>query len=314
MPVGGARVRPIVAAGTVLWRPGATWDGRNRGAGDVEIAIIHRPKYDDWSLPKGKSEPDEHPTVTAIRETEEETGFGGYLARPLGSVRYDVASDGEWVPKVVHYWSMQARTGAFAPSDEVDRLEWVAPGDALSRLGRREDRAPVERFLAAPALTTTVLLIRHARAGDRNSWGGDDEDRPLDPVGMRQTRQITAIARCFGITEVVSADVVRCQQTVAPLAAVLGLPIEQEPALSEGVHQQDPGATVRRFDELVAHGGAIAICSQGGVIPDLLATLRGRGPVRPAHVRPRKGSLWLLSFDTTALVGARYLDSDGIPR
>jgi 8-oxo-dGTP diphosphatase len=294
----------------VLWRPAPEGDG---SSGEPEIALVHRPKYDDWSLPKGKCEPGEHPVVAAVRETYEETGFTGPLTRALGHIRYQVSGPDGGTPKVVHYWAMPAFGGVFTASAEVDHIEWLPVGTALTRLTRPADREPVRTFIEGPSATTTVLLVRHARAGDRKSWRGPDDARPLDVGGEQQAQDIASVAACFGVETVLAADVLRCQQTVTPLAATLGVAVEPAPAFSESDHARHPHRALRQLDALVARGSAVAICSQGGVIPDLLEELGKRGPVRPEPVRSRKGSIWLLSFAAGVLVHAQYLESDNLP-
>ncbi len=111
----------VQAAGGVVWRPGAD--------GEVEVLVIHRPKYDDWSLPKGKLDAGEdHPTA-ALREVEEETGLACRLGSPLGLLWYE---DRRGRPKEVRYWAMTVVSGGFAPNREVDELRWVP----LARLGQ----------------------------------------------------------------------------------------------------------------------------------------------------------------------------------
>ena len=297
----------LIAAGTVLWRPrgsGVRSDDRD----GVEVAVIHRPKYDDWSLPKGKCEPGESTCVTAVRETLEETGFSGPLSRGLGEVAYEVAGhDGQPVPKVVQYWAMPALGGAFTPNTEVDELRWLAPEGALEILTREADRGPLQAFLDAPAATATVLLIRHADAGDRPAWKGPDSTRPLSALGREQATNIAVLGSCFGVTSVLSADVVRCVETVSPLATALGLSVEQDPTFAEAHPEFTTTQTVDRIRGL-SKDGPVAICSQGGIIPDVLELLRRRDEVR-LQPRARKGSVWVLSFAAGTLVGAQYLPS-----
>ncbi|MGH8892668.1 MAG: NUDIX hydrolase, partial [Actinomycetes bacterium] len=103
----------VEAAGGVLWRA--------RDDGAVEVALVHRPKYDDWSLPKGKLDDAEHPLACALREIAEETGFAAVPGRPLGELRYLAFG----APKRVRYWSCRAASGAFVPGREVDALAWA---------------------------------------------------------------------------------------------------------------------------------------------------------------------------------------------
>ncbi len=294
---------PIVAAGTVLWRPA-------RNSAEVEIALVHRPKYDDWSLPKGKRDPGEHAVNTAVRETAEETGYVGPLTRYCGHVRYPVAGESGPVPKMVSYWAMPALGGAFVPSLEVDEMVWLGPEPATARLTRAVDRGPIRRFSRLPARTSTLLLVRHARAGDRKSWGGSDAARPLDAQGLAQAAQVAKLAACFGVTSVMAADVVRCEQTVAPLAAALGVAVEPAHEVSETAHARRPKRAVEFLKALAARGGGVAVCSQGGVIPDVLEQLGQRALPDAQPLRSKKGSIWVLSFDGEKLVDAHYVDSE----
>ncbi|MEW1546218.1 NUDIX hydrolase [Streptomyces tsukubensis] len=132
---------PVLAAGCVLWRaaPGGA------DPGDVEICLVHRPKYDDWSHPKGKLKHGEEAYAGALRETLEETGMECAPGAPLPTVRYLV--DGR--PKEVRYWAAEATGGAFVPNDEVDRLVWLPPAAARVRLSQERDRELVTALLAA---------------------------------------------------------------------------------------------------------------------------------------------------------------------
>jgi 8-oxo-dGTP diphosphatase len=124
----------VRAAGGVVWR-----EGRN----GVEVLLVHRPKYDDWSLPKGKLEGDETEEDAAVREVAEETGLRCRLGDELGSVDY---IDRHGRPKVVRYWSMEAGDGGFTPHDEVDDVRWVDLADAPGALSYDTDRRVLSRF------------------------------------------------------------------------------------------------------------------------------------------------------------------------
>jgi 8-oxo-dGTP pyrophosphatase MutT (NUDIX family) len=296
----------IFAAGTVLWRlrSGVT---AAREAADVELALVHRPKYDDWSLPKGKCEMSEFFCATAVRETLEETGYTGSLGKGLGSIHYDVpGAEGGIEGKIVSYWSMHALGGAFTPSAEVDEIRWLPPDDALAALTRDADREPVDAFLATAPATSTVLLIRHADAGDRDDWKGSDDDRPLSRKGRLQAAYLASLGACFGVTSVVAADITRCVQTVSPLANALGIPVEEDAAFSEMTHAYFRNLAVERMREIAGRGGHAAICSQGGVIPYIIDVLRREDGV-DLEPRARKGSVWVLSFADDDLVAAQYL-------
>ncbi len=128
----------IRAAGALLWRDGPT---------GTEIAMVHRPKYDDWSLPKGKLDAGETEFEAAVREVAEETGYVADPGPGLGEVRYQVQAQRGPADKVVVYWAMYAREGAFTPTAEIDDLRWVSPDEASTSLTYARDREVVERFI-----------------------------------------------------------------------------------------------------------------------------------------------------------------------
>jgi len=153
----GTLAVPIRAAGGVVWRHARGADGE---AG-VEVAVIHRPRYDDWSLPKGKLAAGESDLEGAVREVLEETGFHVRVGRPLGETRYEKAGPTGTRPKVVRWWAMQAEEGAFSPTREVDDLRWLSLAHASDRLTRSTDREVLERFARGTTPTRTVLLVTH---------------------------------------------------------------------------------------------------------------------------------------------------------
>lgn len=231
-------VPPVRAAGAVLWRP-----SRKHG---VRVALVHRPRYDDWSLPKGKAEPGESSQVTAWREVWEETGFACAIGRALTTVSYSVAGG----PKTVEYFVARSRSGAFAPNKEVDRLEWLPVATARSRMTYDFDKAVLDTFSLERPDLTGVLLVRHGRAGHRESFEGLDALRPLDAKGRRQAQALVAQLMPFGPGPVHSAPVERCSATVAPLAAALQTTVVLEPLLAEDAYRDDPAAARGRLVEL----------------------------------------------------------------
>jgi 8-oxo-dGTP diphosphatase len=287
----------ILAAGGVLWRPVAT---------GIEICLVHRPRYDDWSLPKGKLNEGEHPLAGAVREVVEETGLRPVVGRRLGSQHYELGPD----RKVVDYWSMTPADGSFVATDEVDSLRWVAPSVAASTLTYDRDRELVARFTAEPVPTSVVLLVRHAKAGSRSQWKGVDLLRPLDATGRRQAEVLRHALRWFGPTAIRSAEPLRCVQTVAPLAADLGLQVGSEPALSEEAYEKDRAAGLDRVMAAATAGGVTVLASQGGVIPDLVGILAAQHEVDlgrlAAKIPSRKSSTWALSFVESRLIAADY--------
>ncbi len=294
--------KAILAAGAVLWRPDE--DGID-GVADPLVAVVHRPRYDDWSLPKGKVEPGETEPVTAVREVLEETGYASELGRGLVAVSYPV----EGGVKHVRYWVARTLGGKFTPNDEVDELLWLPAAHALKRLQYADDRKVLRRFVKQPANTRTVLVVRHGTAGSRARYKGDDRMRPLDKHGRAQAESLVGQLLAFGATEVHAAPRVRCQQTVGPLAEELGVPIHDEPMLTEEAYADSHGAARRRILEIAKADGTPAICSQGKVIPDLIAWWCDRDGVRPDKSRNRKGSTWVLSLAGDKLLAADHIGS-----
>lgn len=258
----------IEAAGAVLWR----------AAGEaLEVALVHRPRYDDWSLPKGKLDPGEHVLAAAVREVAEETGCDGALGRPLGELRYDDAG----LPKRVRYWAMRAEGGTHLPTAEVDEVAWLSPPEALSRLRADHDRPVLERFLAGPLHTWPWVLVRHARAGDAATWKGDDRDRPLDVRGVRQAEQLATLLASYRPAQVVTADLLRCIETVAPLGRRCGLPVAVQSLLSERAWVGDRAAAVAYAVETADAGVPIVLCTQGGPAPAMAAALAAELGMHP---------------------------------
>ncbi len=142
----------VRAAGGIVWR---------RGAGGLEALVVHRPKYGDWTFPKGKADPAESDEGCALREVEEETGLACELGPELGSTSY---SDRMGRTKVVRYWAMQALDGAFAPHAEVDEIRWLALGAAAAALTYPRDRDVLA--LLEEAVAGAPLHARPLREGD----------------------------------------------------------------------------------------------------------------------------------------------------
>jgi 8-oxo-dGTP pyrophosphatase MutT (NUDIX family) len=292
----------ILAAGAVLWRT-AEADGASTDA--VEVALVHRPRYDDWSLPKGKLDSGETEPVAAVREVEEETGYAAELGRRLAAVSYPV----EQGTKKVRYWAARALGGEFVPNSEVDEIVWLPVGAAMKRVQYPHDRKVLRRFAKYPANTHTVLIVRHAVAGSNARYKGNDHERPLDKRGRAQAESLVGLLLAFGATDLYAAPRTRCFQTLEPMAEELGVAIAAEPTLSEEAYADDPEAGRLRLAEIAKSNGTPAICTQGKVIPDLIEWWCDRDGVRPDRSRNRKGSAWVLSLAGGALVAADHIGS-----
>ena len=289
----------VRAAGAVLWRPA------DRG---VEICVVHRPTYDDWSLPKGKLTPGEHPVVAAVREVLEETGVHGYPQLRLPDVAYTLPSG---VPKTVEFWAMRADDRpavAVADPAEVDDVRWLRPEAAEDALSYPADARLVERVASLPPITAVTPLVRHSHAGERKRWAGNDALRPIDAQGQREAEAIAKVLLLFEPARLMAAPALRCRQTLEPLAEKLGLPIVSdsafgEPSMPDEVPDRVKAATARLAE--VRDGPTAAICSQGKLMPPLLATLSGAEDPEP--YKTPKGGGWILSWAGARLFGLSRL-------
>ncbi|GED98408.1 NUDIX hydrolase [Gordonia crocea] len=299
-------VRAVWAGGGVLWRPSAIHPEQ------PEIAVIHRPRYDDWTLPKGKTEPRETVLASAVREIAEETGYSVVLGRHLRQVTYALNGAKR---KHVRYWAARATGGEFAPNKEVDDLRWLAPEAARTVLTYTLDRLVVDEFLAKPADLHTFLLVRHAKAGRRARYRGADPDRPLERYGRLQAEALADMLALFGVKKLYAADRARCVQTLEPLAKQLGgRKIHIEPSFSEEAYAEDPEAAHKRIVALAAKRDAVrVVCSQGKAIAPLMQWWAQRDGFALPPNRNRKASTWVLSIDHDGrVVDVEHID-DPLP-
>jgi 8-oxo-(d)GTP phosphatase len=289
----------IRAAGGVLWRP----------AGDgIEVCVVHRPALDDWVLPKGKLDGAEHSLVAAVREVLEETGVRGRPQLRLPEISYELP-DG--TPKTVDFWLMRAGDDPavdVADATEVDAVTWLSPARAGSRLSYPDDAALVEHAAGLPPVTAITPLVRHAHAGERKKWSGDDALRPIDADGRTEADGLGVLLSLFDPARLFAATPLRCKQTLQPLADRLGLPIVIDSAFAEPADLDELPAKVKvaasRLGEL-RDGGTAGICSQGKVIPPLLAALLGAED--SARYKTPKGTGWLLAWSGDTLTAVSRL-------
>jgi 8-oxo-(d)GTP phosphatase len=250
--------RLIKAAGAVAWRPGPN--------GGPEILLVHRKKYDDWSLPKGKVEPGEQLPVTAVREVLEEGGAHLTLGRRLASVRYNVGGR----PKRVHYWSaaIASLDERAIPNDEVDRIEWVDADRAVDRVSYRHDHGVLAEFARLPAQTVPVILLRHAHAVSKSNWKRADDRRPLDDSGRADAKALAELLACFGPrARLITSPAARCVETLRPFAEMSGAELREEPSLY--IHAQssrtDPAdsspSIAALIGEAIAAGEPTVFCA-----------------------------------------------------
>ncbi len=283
----------IRAAGAILWRPVTGSGDGSSPASDtaaetasdgghrrLQIALVHRPHRKDWSFPKGKLEPGEHPTAAAVREVGEETGYHVALGRPLPNRRYEV--DG--VPKQVRYWAatmLDDLPAPFVPTDEIDELEWVDARQASERLTYPHDVELLPALARSRVDTVPLVVVRHAKAVKRAAWRGTlDEARPLDERGVAQARRLIPILGAYGVRAVHSSDATRCRDTVLPYARSRQIEVVDEPLLSEEGHAGARKASRARMAELLTLPEPLIVCSHRPVLPDLLGVFDPKGAGR----------------------------------
>ncbi len=279
----------VRAAGGVLYRTKRK---------SVEVLMVHRPRYDDWSLPKGTLDDSESYPVAALREVEEETGFTGRLGPTVGAIGYGTKRG----PKVVRYWLIEAEEGKFSPNGEVDEVAWVKPEKAQEMASYTRDTNVLDRAiqLLDDNRRSTVYMVRHANAGQRGGKGADHE-RPLSKKGQRQTAQLTRRFLRIPLTRLEASYYVRCEQTVEPLAAALDMVIGHEPTIVEG---GPPEAVIQYFRSL--HGESVLLSSHGDIISGVIGQLAAEGVDFDGPLEWKKGSVWTLDLDKGRVTGGRY--------
>jgi 8-oxo-(d)GTP phosphatase len=292
----------IRAAGAVLWR--AAGHGR-------EVALVHRPKYDDWSFPKGKLEPGEHRLLAAVREVAEETGVHAILGRPLPTSHYDRGGR----PKRVDYWAGHPAPGGqppFQANHEVDAVAWLPVPAARGALSYSRDAAILDDFAAGPADTVPLTFLRHASAGARDDWAGDDLHRPLDAGGAAESELLARLLSCFGTGRVISSAAERCVATVRPYAAATGAKVEIEPAFTVGRAEAGPAEAAARVADIVRAGQAAVICAHRENLPPMLtAACAVLGAQPPGDLPLDKGDFWVLHAAGGRLAAAERHDPAG---
>ena len=252
----------IVAAGAGVVRKGP------------EVLLVHRPKYDDWSFPKGKLDPGEHTTTAAVREVAEETGLDIRLGPPLSTQGYDVRN-GSTRHKHVHYWVARVvgddDVSAFRFNEEIDGLEWVPVEKAARLLSYRRDRETLAEAAGLRKKSNPLVVLRHGKATPRRTWTDDDRLRPLHPDGEMQAELVVPVLGAYGVQRVVSSTSTRCLATVGPYADVLDLDIETSPKLSE--EDGEPDAVEALVHGLIEAGVPAVVCTHRPVLPHVYAAL-----------------------------------------
>ena len=281
--------QPVRAAGGIVLR----------GEGpDRSVALVHRPRYDDWSFPKGKLDDGEDEAAAALREVEEETGLRCRLGPSVGAVTY---RDRRGRAKVVRYFRMDADGGRFTPNHEVDDLRWVPIEDAVRLLSYAHDRSLLRQVLAGlPA--SALYVVRHAKAGIRAAWSGPDEERPLTRRGRKQARRLVERFQGLETRRILSSPFLRCVQTVEPLGEARGLAVEAIPELREGASVDELLRGLATFGDRPT-----VVCGHGTEIRSMIDRLEAGGATIEGARGIAKGSVWVLDREGERIVAAHYL-------
>lgn len=256
----------IYAAGCVCWRI--------RG-GNLQVLLIHRPRSDDWSWPKGKQDNGETLPETAVRELREETGLRVRLGIPLADVRYRAGSK----RKLVRYWAAEIPAGVKPTPDrrEVDAASWVSPAKARKMLTNSKDIAPLDTLEAhartATLATRPVIVVRHAKAMPRSSWQRAEGDRPLAATGKRQALAVTRLLAAWSPQRVVTSPWLRCMSTVVPYATKNGIKVKERKVLTEAAHKRNPAKAAAEVAKLFEKDHSTVLCTHRPVLPTVLSVL-----------------------------------------
>lgn len=282
----------VQAAGALVWRV---------RQGRLQVALVHRPRYKDWSWPKGKLDAGEATVAAAWREVAEEIGHDVVLGRPLPSLSYRLP-DGR--TKRVRYWAAQVAGRGLAPAlrarppvppaarEEIDQSRWFDVEAAVQRLTRPSDRAPLDVLVDAHAKgrldTRALVVVRHASARKRSVWGGTEADRPLTSSGRAQAEALVPMLSAFGATRVVASDWARCAGTVEPYARAAGLTPALLPSLTEAAHEEHPARAAAVVADLVGTAEDTVLCTHRPVLPTVLDVVAQHSRRDVADTLPRE--------------------------
>lgn len=282
-----ALVPSVIAAGAVVWRKGESKE--------IEVLLIHRPRYDDWSLPKGKLEPGEELIAGAYREVLEETSLDVTFGPFICDVEYYVP-DGL---KRVSYWAAQARNKEqeFVPNEETDKAVWLRISKAVDVASRESDREVLAAFLKVPFDADLIIMLRHAKALAREEWTGEDMDRPLDQRGALQAKRLISLYQGFGIEEIRTSDAIRCYDTVEPISRALDLKLKVVKAVSEYSWAKDKDKALDYAKDLIKEEGRLVLCSHNPVLPRMMEKMTKKIDFEYASNKLEPGEAWLVFHD-----------------
>jgi len=282
--------RAVRAAGGVIYRI---------VGGEAEYLVARRPRYKDWTLPKGKLNRNEGPQEAALREVREETGLSGRTESEVGRISYELGSGRL---KAVRYWLMEAEEGEFTVNPEVDKVRWLTGPLALKKLSYRKDQSVLGRAIdmVADPHVGRVHLVRHAPPGTRSKATGDPK-RPLSKKGMHQSSKLSRRLSRDAIVEIRSSRLPRCVQTVAQVSHALALGVTRDRRLIEG-------GSLDGLLELISElsGTTAALCTHGDMMEMMIGHLQSEGIDLGTAIEWRKASVWTFDTYKGAVTAASY--------
>jgi len=262
-----------VQAGLVPWRRDE--DGR------VTVGVVRTARGSE--LPSRVVAGD-HPLAAALAAAPRGTRFGPPGPHVEADGRAGSGVPGGW------FWPVEVLGG-------LESLEWRLPGEV--EVG--EEDAVAAAVAGELGAVRQVVLVRHARAGQRSQWDGPDAERPLDERGRTQAAALADLLTTYAVERIHSSDSRRCLETVEPLGAALGLPVLAEPLLSEDGSARDPAGARQVLSDLVARPGQAVVCTQRKTLDRVLGeVLTGLGIEARSVEAPRKGGLLVLHLPVDA--------------
>ena len=303
----------VLAAGALVWR---------ERDGQLQVLAVHRPRYDDWSWPKGKIDKGETLPGCAVREVAEETGKEIILGQKLPTLRYPV---GGGKTKVVRYWAATVASGKSkavvarprvksAPKHEIDTKRWLTVDEARELITFADDLKPLDRLVElyeeGRLQTVAVIIARHGRAKRRRAWNGDDDERPLTKGGKQRARQLVPLFAAFGAARIDSSPAERCVATVRPYAKAAGLKVKTSDSLTEDAHASNPLGTASIMTSLLEKPKSRVVCVHRPTMPTVVEMIRAATRKCTLGTLPKKNPF----LPAGGVLVAHVVDTESGPR